>query len=287
LLSGWQDLFLDQTLQQYRLLRRRRVPVALTIGPWTHAQLLTKGLPTVVGESLAWLDTHLAERRETGRAAVRTYINGFDWVELPDWPPTMPEQELFLHPTGRLSERHPAPTAPPSSFVFHPANPTPTIGGRLLAREAGYRDDTRLGRRADVLAYTGDPLPADLYLVGTAVAELEHSCDNPNHDVFVRISEVDAKGRSRNVTDGFVRRTTQSGPLRIEFDAVAHRFAVGSRIRLLVAGGSHPRFARNLGTGEPPISGSRLVRATHTVRHGDGGVSRLVLPAGPRPPSAD
>ncbi len=287
LLSGWQDLFLDQTLQQYRQLRRRAVPVALTIGPWTHTQLLTKGLPTVIGESLAWLDTHLAGRRETRRATVRAYINGFDWVDLPDWPPAMPEHELFLQPTGRLSDRPPAPSAPSSSFVFHPANPTPTIGGRLLAREAGYRDDTRLGRRADVLAYTGDPLPADLYLVGTAVAELEHSCDNPNNDVFVRISEVDNRGRSRNVTDAFVRRTEQSGWLRIEFDAVAHRFAAGSRIRLLVAGGSHPRFARNLGTGEPPISGSRLVRATHTVRHGDGGISRLVLPAGPRPPSAD
>jgi putative CocE/NonD family hydrolase len=287
LLSGWQDLFLEQTLQQYRQLRRREVPVALTIGPWTHTQLLTKGLPTVIGESLAWLDTHLAERRDTRRATVRAYVNGFDWVDLPDWPPAMPEHELFLQPTGRLSERPPAPTAPSSSFVFHPANPTPTIGGRLLAREAGYRDDTQLGRRADVLAYTGDPLPADLYLVGTAAVELEHSCDNPNNDVFVRISEVDAKGRSRNVTDAFVRRTEQSGRLRIEFDAVAHRFAAGSRIRLLVAGGSHPRFARNLGTGEPPISGSRLVRATHTVRHGDGGVSRLLLPAGPRPPSAD
>jgi putative CocE/NonD family hydrolase len=288
LLSGWQDLFLDQTLQQYQQLHRRGVPVALTVGPWTHNQLLTKGLPTVIGESLDWLGAHLAGRGETRRATVRAYVNGFDWVDLPDWPPAMPEHELFLQPTGRLSERLPASTALPGgsrTFVYDPANPTPTIGGRLLAREAGYRDDTRLARRADVLSYTGDPLPAELYVVGTAVAELEHSCDNPNHDVFVRISEVDARGRSRNVTDAFVRRTGQSGPVRIEFDAVAHRFAGGSRIRLLVAGGSHPRFARNLGTGEPPISGSRLVRSTHTIHHC--GVSRLVLPAGPRPPSGD
>ena len=30
-----------------------------------------------------------------------------------------------------------------------------------------------------------------------------------------------------------------------------------------------------------------MTPATHTVHHGAGGVSRLVLPAGPAPPSAD
>ena len=75
--------------------------------------------------------------------------------------------------------------------------------------------------------------------------------------------------------------------VRIELDAIAHRFPAGSRIRVLVAGGSHPRFARNLGTDEPPITARRLVPATHTVHHGEGGMSRLVLPAGPRPPSTD
>jgi predicted acyl esterase len=67
-------------------------------------------------------------------------------------------------------------------------------------------------------------------------------------------------------------------------DAIAHRFRAGSRIRVLIAGGSHPRFVRNLGTGEPVLSGRRLAAATHTIHLGDGGTSRLVLPAGPRPP---
>ena len=69
----------------------------------------------------------------------------------------------------------------------------------------------------------------------------------------------------------------------IELDAVAHRFRAGSRIRVLVAGGSHPRFARNLGTGEPLFTGRRLRPATHTVHLGDG-ASRLRLPAGALPP---
>ncbi|GAT02765.1 CocE/NonD family hydrolase [Mycolicibacterium fortuitum] len=293
LLSGWQDLFLDQTLEQYEQLHRRGVPVALTVGPWTHTQLMTKGVATVVGESLDWLGAHLAGQGETSRSRVRIHVNGHGWVELDDWPPAMPEHELFLQPAGRL-----AGTAPPSdggrssrgsssTFTYDPADPTPTVGGRLLAAAGGYRNDTRLARRSDVLTFTGDPLPADLYVAGNPVAELAHSCDNPHHDVFVRISEVDAKGRSRNVSDGFLRLNDHTGPVRLELDAVAHRFKAGSRIRVLIAGGSHPRFARNLGTAEPAISGSRLVPATHTVHHGEGGISRVVLPAGPVPPSDD
>ncbi len=146
LLSGWQDLFLDQTLQQYRQLRGRGVPVALTVGPWTHSQLLTKGLRTVVGESLDWLGTHLTARDETRHASVRTYINGSGWVDLPDWPPAMPEHELFLQPTGRLSDRPPMSSALPDrsrTFVYDPANPTPTVGGRRSV--AGAR--SRVSRR--------------------------------------------------------------------------------------------------------------------------------------------
>ena len=287
LIGGWQDLFLGQTLEQYRHLHRREVPVALTVGTWTHTHMMGKGAPTVIRESLHWLDTHMAGIATPARSPVRVHINGHGWIDLADWPPTMPEQVLYLQPAGRLADTEPDATAPPSVFTYNPADPTPTVGGRLLSPEGGYRNDTRLAQRADVLSFTGDPLPADLYVVGTPVIELSHSSDNPYNDVFVRVSLVNAKGRSVNVTDGFRRLTTDSGVVRIELDAVAHRLPAGSRIRVLVAGGSHPRFARNLGTDEPPIAGRRLVSATHTVHHGDGGISRLLLPAGPRPPSTN
>jgi uncharacterized protein len=287
LLSGWQDLFLEQTLAQYRRLREREVPVAVTIGPWTHAQMTTKGAPIVIRESLGWLGTHLAKTRSAARKPVRIHINGHGWQDLDDWPPAMPEHVLYLRPAGHLGASAPDQNAPASTFTYDPADPTPTIGGRLLAPEGGYRNDTRLAQRADVLTFTGPPLPADLYVVGTPLLQLSHSCDNRFNDLFVRISQVDERGRSRNVSDGYLCATPDSRNIRIELDAIAHRFPAGSRIRVLIAGGSHPRFARNLGTGEPMISGRRLASATHTVHLGDGGTSRLVLPAGPRPPSTD
>ncbi|WP_101949447.1 CocE/NonD family hydrolase [Mycobacterium sp. 3519A] len=284
LLSGWQDLFLEQTLTQYRRLRERDVPVALTVGPWNHTQMMTKGAATVFRESLGWLDAHVAGTRSVARKPVRFHLNGYGWQDFDDWPPEMPEHVLYLRPAGHLGSAAPDQNTPPKSFTFYPGDPTPTVGGRLLAPEGGYRNDTRLAERADVLTFTSAPLPADLYVVGTPVMQLSHSCDNSYNDLFVRLSQVDARGRSRNVSDGYLCNTPDSRNVRIELDAIAHRFPAGSRIRVIIAGGSHPRFVRNLGTGEPVLSGRRLAAATHTVHLGDGGTSRLVLPAGPHPP---
>lgn len=287
LIGGWQDLFLDQTIQQYRHLRDRGVTTALTVGAWTHTQIMTKAVPTVLRESLAWLDEHLGGRPAPPRSRVRVEIAKHGWIDLPDWAPKMAEHTLYLQPSHRLSDHAAPESGSPSSFTFDPADPTPTLGGRLLSPEGGYRDDGALALRADVLDFTGDPLPADLYVVGSPVIDLAHTCDNPNNDVFVRVSEVDANGRSRNVTDGFRRLTAASGPVRLELDDVAYRFSAGSRIRVMVAGGSHPRFARNLGTGEAVISGQAMKSATHHVHHGEGGQSTLTLPTGANPPSAD
>ncbi|ULE35930.1 CocE/NonD family hydrolase [Mycobacterium sp. IDR2000157661] len=286
LIGGWQDLFLEQTLTQYHRLAARGVPVGLTIGSWTHTHLMTKAAPTAIRESLDWLGTHLNGDVGRRRRPVRVFVNGHGWTELPHWPPEMPEQVRYLQPGGRLGQAVPPETAPAATFTYNPANPTPTVGGRLLSPEGGYRKDTTLAQRADVLSFTADRLPNDLYVVGSPVLELSHSCDNPHNDLWVRISEVDARGRSRNVSDGYLGGAPDSGLVRVELDAVAHRFRAGSRIRVLVAGGSHPRFARNLGTGEPLGTGRNVASATHSVHLGDG-VSRLVLPAGPRPPSTD
>lgn len=283
LLSGWQDIFVDQTIHQYRQLRDRGVDVAMTIGPWTHEQMVTKAAGATAAETLQWLGAHLARSRVTPRTTpVRVYVTGRSrpgWVDLPDWPPATSEQVFYLQPRGLLGTDPPLPEAAPSMFRFDPANPTPTVGGRLLTRDSGYRDDTGLALRDDVLSFTGAPLQAPLTVCGSPVVELAYETDNPHFDVFVRLSEVDNRGRSRNVSDAFGRfSSTPDGPVRLELDPVAHRFATGSRLRVMVAGGSHPRFARNLGTGEPVISGREMRPSTHTVRHGDR--STLRLPVG-------
>ncbi len=278
LVGGWQDLFLQQTLEQYRRLRERGVNVALTVGPWTHTRLLTAGLAVITRESLQWLETHLGDARMPPRHnPVRVFVTGQGWSTLVDWPPASSEHALYLLPGGRLADAPPTQQAS-VTFRYDPADPTPTVGGRLLSPDAGYREDSRLARRDDVLSFTGDPLTAELCVQGNPVVELRHCADIPHVDLFVRVSEVDARGRSRNVSDGYRRLTSpqpNGGVVRVELDAIAHRFRAGSRIRVLVAGGSHPRYTRNLGAGEPVATGRQVTAAVHTVHLGP---SRLLLP---------
>lgn len=275
LLGGWQDLFLEQTLAQYRALRDRGVEVAMTIGPWTHTQMLTSGLGTVTAESLQWLGTHLGGKGSPQRPTrVRIFRGGQGWEDRPDWAPDDACDAWYLQPDGTLASTAPT-TSKAASFRFDPTDPPPTIGGRLLSAAGGYRDDRRLHRRGDVLSFTGAALAEDLDVCGVPVLELDHSSDIGSVDLFVRVSEVDARGRSVNVTDGYRRLRRHTGPVRIELDAIARRFAAGSRLRVLIGGGSHPRYAANLGTGEAPVSGTRVHPAVHTVRFGG---SRLLLP---------
>lgn len=61
---------------------------------------------------------------------------------------------------------------------------------------------------------------------------------------------------------------------------IGHRFRRGHRIRVHVAGGAYPRIARDLGTGEPPGTGSAMVATGHEVFHDPSPAA----PARPSPP---
>src|SRR6476469_3716828 len=108
-LTGWQDLFLGQTIGQYRRLRDRGVEVSLTVGPWTHANLLTKGGSRVFGETLQWVDRHLGGPSETAASEPVSYLlTGADeWRPAADWPPPAVHHTLFLAPGGVLADRVP------------------------------------------------------------------------------------------------------------------------------------------------------------------------------------
>ena len=281
LISGWQDIFLDQTIEQHRRLRERGVEVAMTIGPWSHIAVGAGAAKVTLGETFDWMEAHLAHRDARPRSSpVRVFVTGADeWRDLPDWPPETSTRLLYLHPHRNLAAEPPPDDAPASSFVFDPEAPTPTIGGPLLGFRC-VRDDTALAERPDVLSFTTPALEHDLEVLGAPVVELAHASVNPHVDLFVRISEVGTDGRSHNVTEGFVRLDPDrgEGPVTLALRDTAHRFVAGTRLRLLVAGGSHPQFARNLGTDDNPGTGTDLRPARHTVHHGLGGRSRLLLP---------
>src|SRR6185312_6722265 len=144
LVSGWQDWFLEQTLEQYAALRDRGVDVGLTVGPWAHLTL-DNGVATA--ETLAWLATHLplrgAQPAEPRPSRVRVYeTGGVGWRDLPDWPPAASSSRTwYLAPDGRLADEPSSDPRSSTTFQYDPMNPTPSVGGRTLGRGAGRRDN--------------------------------------------------------------------------------------------------------------------------------------------------
>jgi predicted acyl esterase len=118
-----------------------------------------------------------------------------------------------------------------------------------------------------VLTFAGPPLNESLEVIGNPVVELAHRTDNPHADLFVRGCEVRKNGRSINVSDAFQRLEPEksSGTILLQLDAMAHRFNPGTRIRLQISGGAHPRYARNLGTDKDPATSSELAPSRRTI----------------------
>jgi uncharacterized protein len=308
LVGGWQDLFLEQTLEQYQALSGRGVPTRLLVGPWTHVEVATKG-GAVMTESLAWLDRYAGPGATADASAadgsaadgsaadtsaphtpapvensVRVWVGGkgpgAGWREVSGWPPAGPrEQRWYLGPHGSLTPSVPADAGtPPARFRYNPADPTPSVGGATMTPSAGVRDNRALEARADVLVFTSEPLPGPVEILGEVAAELSVARDNPHADLFVRLCDVDEKGRSRNVCDGIIRLTSadpEDGVVRISLLGAAHRFGAGHRLRLQVSGGAHPRFARNPGTGQVEAPARDLVPTAYQI---DPGASALLLP---------
>jgi X-Pro dipeptidyl-peptidase C-terminal non-catalytic domain len=72
----------------------------------------------------------------------------------------------------------------------------------------------------------------------------------------------EARGRTIFGRDGIVRSTHAKpldGRLHLSLIGIGHRFGKGHRLRVQVAGGAHPRFARKPGNGDSdaPISALR------------------------------
>jgi uncharacterized protein len=280
LIGGWHDYFIDQTLQQYDALRSREVDVAMTIGPWTH---LTVDNGIAMPEALSWLDAHAAGRAPVRREApVRVFVGGAaQWENHQNWPPQgTTSTTLYLQEAGKLAESPPEQPMSATGFRYDPHDPTPSVGGRVMALSGGAQDNRKLEARDDVLVFTTEPLTRAVDVRGTPTVELHVTSDNANHDLFVRLCDVDPRGRSVNVTDRIVRYadSAKDRVVRISLDSTAHRFIVGHRIRLQISGGAFPRFARNLGTGGHPGTSTAVEPTVHTIHHDVSRPSTIVLP---------
>ena len=284
MLTGWYDMFLPAQLDDFVALRAAGREVRVTIGPWTHTS------PAIMGahlrDALDWYDEVLSDAH-TRRSRVRVFVMGDRrWLDLPDWPPAADIQRWHLCGDGTLAIERPA-VPRPRPYSYDPAHPSPSIGGASLSfRTSGPRDQRARERRRDVLTYTSASLTDDLTVIGPVSAVLYLTSDTEHFDVFVRLCDVAPNGRSTNLSDGFLRVGPESPRhhvdgtygVRVSMSPTANTFKAGHRLRVQVSGSMHPRFARNLGTGEPVASATTPRASHHEILDDPDHASGLDLP---------
>jgi putative CocE/NonD family hydrolase len=290
MVAGWHDIVLEGQLADYRALRAAGRRPYLTVGPWTHAE------PGVFGaamrEALVWFRAHVTgDFTELREQPVRLFVQGAgEWRDYPDWPPPGgAERSWYLRSDGGLSTEPPTGEETPDRYRYDPADPTPGVGGPLLGPGGGPRDNAELEARPDVLVYTSGALAEPVEAIGPVRARIGLRSSREHTDLFVRLCDVDRRGRSTNVCDGLRRLTPTRFPadeqgvrtVEVELAPTAYRFRAGHRIRVQVSSGAFPRFARNLGTGEPLATAVRMVAADQEIFHDPGHPSGITLTLAP------
>lgn len=156
----------------------------------------------------------------------------------------------------------------------------------MLTGPSGMVDQQSLEQRPDVLTFTTSPFLSPLILIGSVHLTLYAHSDRLFTDFVGRLCVVKPDGRSLNLCDGLYRIRPgrvvgdEEGVMRLEIDlnATAYQFQPGDAIRLQVCSGGHPRWVRNLGTGESTATGVNSHAAAQAIYHDVTHPSVLRLP---------
>jgi len=312
--GGWHDIFLRGSIDNYIGMRRGSQAGAeqrLMVGPWAHAATspegkigeVTFGKQAVLdmdGTVLRWSDYALKGTRNeyaTG-APVRIFVLGENaWRDEREFPLARARETSYYLHKGLLT-RTPPDNQAPETYEYDPANPVPTIGGRLccgVQYAPGPADQRGNEGRPDILIFSTPPLERDVEVTGWIRVVLYAASSAVDTDFTALLADVDSSGFARLLTDGIVRARYRNSTARVEpiepgkvykYDidlwATSNLFKAGHRIRLYVSSSNFPRFDRNLNTGEAALGATRIVKARQTVYHDRQRPSALVLPVIPR-----
>lgn len=169
LMSSWYDAYVRTTFENHAGLTsgRRKAPVEIIMGPWTHGDRTlsqfgdvefgpTAPLDGSIAQSwlharLHWFERHLRGAAAPTTPAVRLFLmgggsgrrtearlldHGGQWISAEAWPlPGTSFQRWYCHANGGLSPEPPSADAAPLAYDHDPADPVPTIGGALTSGE--------------------------------------------------------------------------------------------------------------------------------------------------------
>ncbi|MBI3515826.1 MAG: CocE/NonD family hydrolase, partial [Proteobacteria bacterium] len=292
-ISGWMDGAGFSNGAIVRFLSLPNPKRHLLLGPWDHGARANvspwrdtvEPAFSVLGEVLRFFDEYL-QGRDTGlarEAPVHYFtIHAETWRAAPAWPPVAATRQLFLAAHGALE-----PQAGVAGADLHRVDVAAGTGAntryeRLAAVDTrDYYPDWQ-GRDAGMLCYTSAPLARATEVSGHPVVTLWLESSQGDAAVFVYLSEVEADGTVRYVTEGVLRalhrhetppprleqRTwpyhpftraaaapmPKGGVERIRFGLLPTSwcFAAGSRVRIAIAGADRDHYAQ-VPHGRPPV----------------------------------
>ncbi|HKX31061.1 MAG TPA: CocE/NonD family hydrolase [Blastocatellia bacterium] len=324
--GGWHDIFSGGSIRNFVDLRKQApTPEArdgqrLLMGPWAHAGTspegkigdVTFGAQAVLNMNetiLKWYDYAIKGKSNefaTG-GPVKIFVMGDNvWRNEQEFPLARTQYtRYYLHSErgansvsgdGLISTATPK-SERPDVFEYDPANPVPTVGGRLCCGSElppGPFDQSPNEGRSDVLVYSTPPLAQDLEVTGFITAEIYASTSTADTDFTAMVVDVDQSGYARYLGDGIIRAryrnsTARAEPIEagkiykytIDLWATSNVFKAGHRIRVYLSSSNFPRFNRNLNTGEKTLGGARLEKARQTIYHDAEHPSAIILPVIP------
>ncbi len=290
MIAGWQDVFLPFQLKDYAARQAAGREVWLTIGPWSHSAPggMLEGLRQAMG---VFARLAAGQPAFADRGRVRLFLQGAaEWRDYPSWPPPgVQPLQFHLRSGGHMDLSGATGDEGGVSYVYDPAEPTPAVHGPRVMGMAKVRNMAGLEKRADTVTFTSAALDHDIDVIGAVSVELSVRSDREHTDFYACLCDVDKKGRPMQVVDGIIRLkpgqpdADSSGVRRISIACwpTAYRFRRGHRLRLIIASGAHPRYARNPGTGDPLATATELLSAHQEILLGSVHGSSLNLQALP------
>lgn len=282
----------------------------LVVGPWSHVNAryphsayggIEFGPEAALEMNeihLAWCDYWLKGEQNAvmqSPPALLFETGTNQWRDAAHWPLASGEWSLYLAWDGAQGSLSGAPAAaqqPDRSYHYDPRDPAPT---RLDVKRYPIEDVpivmNEVEARPDVLTYTSLPLAQPLTVSGWPHLEFWASSDRDDTEWHVKLTDVDAQGRSVKVCQGCLRASyrdslAQPTPLTpgtphrfcVELWPVHHTFLPGHRIRVTITSSDYPWFARSLNQFGPLKDQSEPLVARNTVHHGGEFPSRIMLP---------
>jgi putative CocE/NonD family hydrolase len=270
--GGWYDVYIRSSIALFQESGATMETRHLLMGPWAHSN----SLPAIQGEChfgptasgvaagvaaihLDFFGRYLCDEPAAIPRARYFVMNAGRWDHAAQWPPSSTEDLTFYlrgdDPTlhGSLRQTPADAAEAPHSYLYNPAEPTPTVGGRLMSINGlipGPLDQSPLADRSDVLCFDAPAQSRPLTLVGPVFAHLYMSVDASSVDMIVKLIDLAPDGRAYPITDG-VARLTQLEPGCIDEVTVvladtAWLLRSGHALRVQIQSANYPHIDPNM-----------------------------------------